>query len=85
MAPYALRRNLRAFCLEENMGKKLSRKGTAHYIGVSVVTLDRLYRSEQLGHHRIGRRVLFDVTEHLDKFFESKELAGTNASAALTK
>ncbi len=49
------------------MNEKLSRKGAADYLGVSVVTIDRLVAAKKLGHFRIGTRVIFSK-EHLDAF-----------------
>jgi excisionase family DNA binding protein len=48
------------------------RKAAAEYIGVSLITLDRALRDGEIGHYRIGRRILFSE-EHLNDFLALNE------------
>ena len=59
--------------MEEKIKEKLSRKEAADYLGVSVVTIDRLVAGKKLGHFRIGTRVIFGKSEHLDQFLSACE------------
>lgn len=54
------------------MNEKFSRKEAANYLGVSVITIDRLVLAKKLGHFRIGSRVIFSK-EHLDAFLNTCE------------
>lgn len=59
--------------MEEKTNERFTRKEAADYLGVSVVTIDRLVSSKKLGHFRIGTRVIFDREKHLDEFLISCE------------
>lgn len=54
------------------MNKRLNRKEAASYLGISLVTLDRLLAKNAIRHFRIGRRVLF-AYPHLDTFLADCE------------
>ena len=58
--------------MEEKMNEKFTRKEAAQYLGVSVITVDRLVLAKKLGHFRIGTRVIFDKFQ-LDGFLSACE------------
>jgi excisionase family DNA binding protein len=49
-----------------------SRKDSAEYLGISVVTLDRAVAGKKIDHCRVGTRVIF-LREHLDGFLKAHE------------
>lgn len=50
-----------------------SRREAAQYLGVALVTVDRLIKSGKVGFGRIGRRLVFRK-KHLDAFLKANEI-----------
>lgn len=60
---------------------KLDRRLAAAYCGVSVVTIDRALANEEIGHYRVGRRILFDPSRHLEPYLQRGEVAAKEKTA----
>lgn len=51
------------------MDANFSRREAANFLGISIVTLDRLVAAKRLAHFRIGSRIIFSRL-HLDSFLK---------------
>lgn len=49
----------------------LSLKKAAEYMGISSPMMHRIRREGRIGCYRIGRRILFSKTDHLDPYLHS--------------
>lgn len=54
-------------------GQRFNRKDAAKYLGVALVTIDRLIKARKVGFFRIGRRLVFSK-KHLDDFLSKNEV-----------
>lgn len=53
-------------------GKKYSRIEASNYLGISVVTLDRVIAKRKISFFKVGRRIILDK-RHLDDFLSERE------------
>lgn len=52
----------------------LHEKAAANYLSVSLSTLKRIRYSGDIGHYRIGMRIRYSKSQHLDPFISSCEI-----------